>query len=59
VARVISRKAGDYFFLFNYASEMGSGAVIYVPSFIKIGSGIQKLMGGADTDTHTDSNVIS
>jgi hypothetical protein len=25
---------------------MDSGAVIYVPSFIKIGSGIQKLMGG-------------
>jgi hypothetical protein len=30
---------------------MGSGAVIYVPSFIKIGSGIQKLIGG---ETHTD-----
>jgi hypothetical protein len=28
----------------NYAVEMGSGALIYVPSFIKIGSGIQKLM---------------
>jgi hypothetical protein len=28
---------------------MGSGAVIYVPSFIKIGSGIHKLIGG---DTH-------
>jgi hypothetical protein len=25
---------------------MGSGAMIYVPSFIKIGSGIHKLMGG-------------
>jgi hypothetical protein len=25
---------------------MGSGAVICVPSFIKIGSGVQKLMGG-------------
>jgi hypothetical protein len=24
---------------------MGSGAVIYVPSFIKIGSGVQKLIG--------------
>jgi hypothetical protein len=37
---------------------MGSGAVIYVPSFIKIASGIQKLMGGggytyAPTHTHT------
>jgi hypothetical protein len=31
---------------FNYAVEMGSGAVMYVPSFIKIGSGIQKLIGG-------------
>jgi hypothetical protein len=27
----------------KYAVEMGSGAMIYVPSFIKIGSGIQKL----------------
>jgi hypothetical protein len=31
---------------------MGSGAVIYVPSFIKIGSGVQKLMGGGGY-THT------
>jgi hypothetical protein len=36
---------------------MGSGVVIYKPSFIKIGSGIQKLTGR--TQTHTDSNVIS
>jgi hypothetical protein len=28
----------------KYAVEMGSGAVIYLPSFIKIGSGIQKLI---------------
>jgi hypothetical protein len=38
---------------------MGSGAVIYVPSFIKIGSGVQTLIGGGDTHTPTDSNVIS
>jgi hypothetical protein len=40
---------------------MGSGAVIYIPSIIKIGSGIQKLTGGGDTQrhTHTHSNVIS
>jgi hypothetical protein len=31
---------------------MGSGAVIYVPSFIKIDSGAQKLIGGY-TDTQT------
>jgi hypothetical protein len=35
---------------------MSSGAVIYVSSFVKTGSGIQKLIEG---DTHTDSNVIS
>jgi hypothetical protein len=29
----------------KYAIEMGSGAVIYIPSFIKTGSGIQKLIG--------------
>jgi hypothetical protein len=38
---------------------MGSGAVIYLPSFIKIGSGIQKLLRGGFADTHTDSKVIS
>jgi hypothetical protein len=32
----------------KYADEMGSGAMIYIPSFIKIGSGI-----------HTDSMVIA
>jgi hypothetical protein len=37
---------------------MGSGAVIYVyvPSFIKIGSGIQKLIGG-DTKTPTQTHA--
>jgi predicted metalloprotease len=44
---------------FNKAIEMGSGAVIYVPSFMKIGSGIQKLIGRDTQITHTDSNVIS
>jgi hypothetical protein len=38
----------------KHAIEIGSGAMIYIPSFIKIGSGIQKLMGeGAFTDTQT------
>jgi hypothetical protein len=31
---------------------MGSSALIYVPSFIKIGSGIQKLIRGIHTHTH-------
>jgi hypothetical protein len=30
----------------KYTIEMGSGAMIYIPSFIKIGSSIQKLIGG-------------
>jgi hypothetical protein len=38
----------------EYAGEIGSVAMIYMPSFmpswIKIGSGIQKLIGG-DTQT--------
>jgi hypothetical protein len=28
----------------KYPAEMDVGAMIYIPSFIKIGSGIQKLM---------------
>jgi hypothetical protein len=39
--------------LFNYAVEMGSGAVIYVPSFIKIGSGIRKLIRRIHRLTHS------
>jgi hypothetical protein len=36
------------------AVKMGSGAMIYIPNFIKIGSAIQKLTGGnTDTDTQT------
>jgi hypothetical protein len=30
----------------KYAVEMGSGAMIYIASFIKIGSGIQNLIRG-------------
>jgi hypothetical protein len=30
---------------------MGSGAMIYIPSFIKIGSDIQKLIGGIHRHT--------
>jgi hypothetical protein len=35
----------------NYAVEMGSGVMIYIPSFIKIRSGIQKLVRGGATQT--------
>jgi hypothetical protein len=30
----------------KYAVEMGSGGMIYIPSFIKTGSGIRKWRGG-------------
>jgi hypothetical protein len=36
---------------------MDSGAMINIPSFLRIGSGIQKLMGGIYR--HTDSKVMS
>jgi hypothetical protein len=35
----------------KYAVEMGSGAMIYIPSFINTGSGIQKLMAAGDSQT--------
>jgi hypothetical protein len=37
----------------KYAVEMGSGAMIYIPSFIKIGSGFQKLTRGIHRDPQT------
>jgi hypothetical protein len=39
------------------AVEMGSGAMIHIPSFIKFGSGNQKLIGGIHR--HTDSMVMA
>jgi hypothetical protein len=39
----------------KYAVEMGSGAMIYTPSFMKTGSGIQKLKGEIYKHRHTDS----
>jgi hypothetical protein len=35
----------------NYAVEIDSGATIYIPGFMKMGSGIQKFMGFGDTQT--------
>jgi hypothetical protein len=40
----------------KYAIEMGSCAMIYIPSFVKIGSGIHKFMEGGK---YRDSMVIS
>jgi hypothetical protein len=36
----------------KYTINIGSCAMIYIPSFIKIGSGIQKFIG-QNTDTQT------
>jgi hypothetical protein len=41
----------------KYVVEIGSGAMIYLPTFIKIGSAIQKY--GEGIHGHTDSTVIS
>jgi hypothetical protein len=38
----------------KYAVEMGSGVMIYIPSFITTGSGIQKLLGGRIHRQHGD-----
>jgi hypothetical protein len=33
----------------KYAAKIGSGAIIYIPNLINIGSAIQKLMGNTDS----------
>jgi hypothetical protein len=38
----------------KYAAEMGSGAMIYIPSFIQIGSDNQKLIRGGGGGRFTD-----
>jgi hypothetical protein len=37
--------------IFKYTVQMGSGVMIYTPSFIKIGLGIEKLVGIGDSQT--------
>jgi hypothetical protein len=41
----------------KYAVEIASGAMLYIPSFIKTASGIQKLIEGIHR--HTDSMAIA
>jgi hypothetical protein len=45
----------------QYAVEMGSGAMIHIPSFIKIGSCTQKLIfwGRGGLHRHTDRKEIA
>jgi hypothetical protein len=42
----------------KYTVEMGSGAMMYIPSFINTGSGIQKLMGGG-IHRHTEMKEVA
>jgi hypothetical protein len=41
----------------KYGVQMGSGAMTYIPSFVKIGSGIQRLIGRIQR--HKDSMEIA
>jgi hypothetical protein len=41
----------------KYAVEMASGVMMEIQSFVKIGTGVQKLSGGY-TYRHTDKKVI-
>jgi hypothetical protein len=41
----------------KYANEMGSAAMINIPSFIQTALGVQKLMGGIQR--HTDRMEIA
>jgi hypothetical protein len=43
----------------KFAAEIGSVALIYIPRFIKIGSGIQTLMGVGRIHRHTDRMEIA
>jgi hypothetical protein len=41
------------------AVEMGLGAMICIPSFVKIGSGVQKLIGGNSQTHRQHGDLIS
>jgi hypothetical protein len=41
----------------NCAFEMGSGVMIYIPDFIKIGSRIQKIIGQIRIRKHTQTKM--
>jgi hypothetical protein len=41
----------------KYAVEMGSSAMLYIPGFIKIWSGIAEVVGKGVTHTDTDREV--
>jgi hypothetical protein len=42
----------------KHAVEMGLGSMIYIPNFIKIGSAIQKLIGGITQEQRSLSLIL-
>jgi hypothetical protein len=42
----------------KYAIDVCSGAIIYIPSLIRIGSGIKKLTGRGEIHRHAERMVI-
>jgi hypothetical protein len=43
----------------KYTAEVDSGAMIYIPNFIKTGYGIQMLLRRGYACRHTDRKMIS
>jgi hypothetical protein len=43
----------------KYAVEVGSNAMIYISSFIKIGSAVQTSMDGANTKAYRHGDLTS
>jgi hypothetical protein len=43
----------------KYESEIGSSGMMYIPSFIKTGSGIQKLKKKTGIHRHTDRTELA
>jgi hypothetical protein len=46
--------------IYEISNEMALGGMIYTPNLIKIGSGVQTMLGGeTHRHTHCDRKVIS
>jgi hypothetical protein len=52
------RHTGRWEGFMKYAVEIGSGVMIYIPSFIKFGSGIEKLVRGNSQTHGNHSNLL-
>jgi hypothetical protein len=45
--------------IYEVVAKIGLGAMLYIPSFIKIGSGIHKFIAGEYTDSSSRRAVTS